>query len=167
MFRTAYFNVMLRTLFLIVTCSCVLRAFGATDENEKMNVFRLPNNTEPIAYKLTIRPTIDPKNNIFTFTGNVVINIRVKSSTKELTLNADDLEIESVKVTDTNTSTEFAVIEYNCIVRNQQLKILLEEPGFIADRVYDVKISYTGNLRNDMTGFYKSSYVDEETKTTK
>lgn len=156
-------------LFLIVSCSCVL-AQGATDEIEKTDVFRLPNDTEPISYQLHIKPTIDPNDNLFIFNGDVSISIKVKSSTDVLTLNADGLNITQINVTDTtNTSTPIVigVIEFNCVVKNEQLKIHLDTPGLIADRVYEVRIEYTGKLRDDMTGFYKSSYIDKESHSTK
>lgn len=154
------------TFFLIIVFwSCVIRTYGATEENEKMDVYRLPNNTEPIAYKLTIRPTIDPVNNIFTFVGNVTINVRAKSTTKVLTLNADGLKINDLIVTDTASMVKIETISYTN--ENEQLNIYLDSPGMIADRVYDVKISYEGQLRDDMTGFYKSSYTDKNSNSTK
>lgn len=87
-----------------------------------------------------------------------------------LTLNADGLNITQIDVTDTtNTSTPIAigVIGFNFVVKNEQLKIHLDTPGLIADRVYEVRIVYSGKLRDDMTGFYKSSYIDEESHSTK
>jgi len=152
---------MLKLLFLIVCCSCVF-AQDATAVKEKMDVFRLPNNTEPISYKLDIQTFIDPQNNKFTFVGTVVITIRVKTSTEELTLNVDDLKINQIHVTDTNSSTNVEVTENHVVVKNEQLIIQLKTPGLIADRLYEVKIEYSGELRNDMTGFYKSWYKDEE-----
>lgn len=152
---------MLKLLLLIVCYSCVF-AQDATTGREKMDVFRLPNNTEPISYTLDVQTFIDPQNNQFTFTGNVIITIRVKISTEELILNVDDLKINLIEVTD--SSTEVEVIENYVVVKNEQLIIRLKAPGLIADRVYVVKIAYSGELRNDMTGFYKSWYKDEENK---
>jgi len=130
-------------------------------------VFRLPNNTEPISYKLNIKTIIDPENNDFKFTGDVTINIQVKTTTEELILNADGLQITKVEVKDTNALTEVKVRSYSLSVINEQLKIQLDQPGLIADRVYDVQITYSGQLRRDMTGFYLSSYTDEESQSTK
>lgn len=154
---------MLRILLLVIFCSCVL----AQEAKEKMDVFRLPNNTEPISYRLNIKPIMDSANNNFTFTGDVTIKIKVKTSTDELTLNADGLKLTSIGVTDTNDTTPVAVNSHTFVVKNEQLKIKLDKPGFIADRVYDVQIGYSGQLANDMIGFYKSSYFDEESKSTK
>lgn len=168
MIYTAYVT-MLRILFLIVSCSCIL-AQGETNENEKIDVFRLPNNTEPISYQLTIKPIIDEAYDSFIFSGDVIINIKVKTSTEELTLNADGLNITQINVTDkTNTSTSIQVnvLGFTFVDKNEQLKIQLNKPGLIADRVYEVQIIYTGELRNDMIGFYKSSYIDRESKTKK
>jgi len=129
-------------------------------------VFRLPDNTEPISYKLRIKTIIDPENNDFKFTGDVTITIRAKTTTEELILNADGLQITKVEVMGPNAST-VAVRSQSLSVKNEQLKIQLDQPGLIADQVYDVQITYSGQLRRDMTGFYLSSYTDEESQSTK
>lgn len=157
---------MLKLLFLIVSCSCVF-AQDATDVKEKMDVFRLPNNTEPISYTLNVQPFIEPEKNNFTFIGTVLITIRVKITTEQLTLNMDGLTIKQIKVKDTNSSTDIEVAGKNIVKKNEQLIIQLKTPGLIADRVYEVEIAYSGELRNDMSGFYKSSYMDENSKKTK
>lgn len=154
---------MLKILAVIVLGSCVLTQ-GETIE--KMDVFRLPNDTEPISYRLNIKPIVDPKANLFTFDGDVTINIMAKTSTKELTLNAFDLFIKDVSVIDAKTSLEINTTSVSLVIKNEQLKIQLDDPGLITDREYIVKILYSGNLRNDMTGFYRSSYLDKETNTT-
>lgn len=157
----------MRILFLIVSCYSFCNAQAAQDNGEKMNVFNLPGNTEPISYKLNIKTVMDSQKNIFMFTGDVTISIRVKTTTEELILNADGLNITEVKMTDTNASTIIDVLSYKLSVKNEQLVIKLKAPGLIADRVYDVQIAYSGQLRRDMTGFYLSSYKDEESKSTK
>lgn len=155
---------MLKLLLLIVSCSCVF-AQDATAVRGKMDVFRLPNNTEPISYTLDIQTFIEPENNKFSFTGTVIVTIRVKSSTEELTLNVDDLKINQIDVKDTNSSTTVEVTGNYIVDKNEQLIIQLKTPGLIADRVYEVKIAYSGDLRNDMTGFYRSWYKDEKSNT--
>jgi len=158
---------MLKLLFLVVSCSCVF-AQDATKVRENMDVFRLPNNTEPISYRLNVQPFIIPENNNFTFIGTVLITIRVKITTEELTLNVDDLQINKINVRDTNSSSaEVEVTGNHIVVKNEQLIIQLKTPGLIADRVYEVEIAYSGELRNDMSGFYKSWYTDEKSKKTK
>jgi hypothetical protein len=154
---------MLRILFLI-SCSCVL-AQGKINEDEKMDVFRLPNNTQPTSYRLQITPIIDPLNNNFEFTGEVVINILVKYSTPVLTLNAVELNIQTIEIKNINNMAESITNEFKLVEKNEQLKITIEEPGFIADQQYEVKIKYSGELRNDMIGFYRSSYKNEKSET--
>jgi len=155
---------MLKLLLLIVSCSCVF-AQDATAAREVMDVFHLPNNTEPISYRLDIQTFIEPENNNFSFIGTVNIMIRVKSSTEELTLNVYDLKINQINIKDTNSSNEVEVTGNHIVVKNEQLIIQLKTPGLIADRVYEVQIVYSGDLRNDMTGFYKSWYKDEKSNT--
>jgi len=129
-----------------------------------MDVFRGPNNTEPISYSLNVQPFIEPKTDNFTFIGTVVIMIRAKTTTEQLTLNADGLKINQIDVTDKNSSTIVEVTGNDVVVNNEQLIIQLKSPGLIADRVYEVNITYSGELRNDMSGFYKSWYTDENNK---
>jgi len=155
---------MFQLLFLFVFCSCVF-VQDATEVREKMDVFRLPNNTEPISYRLNVQPLIEPKNENFTFIGTVWITIRVKITTEELTLNVDDLIINKINIKDTNSSTTEVVVTGNhTVIKNEQLIIQLKTPGLIADRVYEVEIAYSGKLRNDMSGFYISWYTDEQSK---
>lgn len=151
---------------LAIICSCAL-AQVAPSVNEKMDVFRLPNNTEPLSYSLKIKPIIDPKNNDFTFSGDVTIRIRVKTSTEKLTLNARDLQINTVDIKDVKSSAKVETAGYRLVPKNEQLIIQTNYSELIADREYDVQISFSGELRNDMTGFYKSYYTDKETKSTK
>lgn len=129
-----------------------------------MDVFRLPNNTEPKFYKLQIWPVIEPEDNNFVFTGDVSINILVKSTTNELTLNAVELSIIKIDIQNVNTSENFKNISHSFVKKNEQL-IITVDPELIADQEYVVKIEYSGKLRNDMTGFYKSSYKNENNET--
>lgn len=160
---------MLRTLFLIACGSCVLLARGtAAAATEKMDVYRLPNDTEPLSYRLMVGPVVGDGDGPFMFSGDVAIRVRAKASTAVLTLNADaGLNVSSVNVTDVETSTKVEVTHLDAVDKNEQLKIRLGDPGLIASREYEVKIAYSGYLRDDMTGFYKSSYVDRKTNTTK
>jgi len=161
---------MLRTLFLIACGPCVLLARGtaAAAAAEKMDVYRLPNDTEPLSYRLNVGPVVGDGDGPFTFSGNVAINVRARTSTAVLTLNADaGLTVSSVEVIDAETSTKVEVTGSDAADKNEQLKIRLGDPGLIAGREYEVKIAYSGYLRDDMTGFYKSSYVDRKTNTNK
>jgi len=111
---------------------------------------------------LDIQTFIEPENNNFTFIGTVVVTIRAKTSTEEITLNVDDLNINQINVTDTESFAKIEVTGNHVVVKNKQLIIQLKTPGLIADRVYKVQIAYSGELRNDMSGFYKSWYKDEK-----
>lgn len=118
-------------------------------------------------YRLTVRPTIDSKKNVFTFIGEVIIRIRAKTASGVITLNADGLELATVVVMQVDPFEKISVIKSILVPKNQQIKIHLDQPGLVADQLYDVQITYSGALRDDMTGFYKSSYLDEESNTTK
>lgn len=159
MLKTAVFS-------LVALGSCVL-AQEPANQSATMDVFRLPGDTEPLSYTLRVWPFVNPEKDSFTFEGEVVIRVLAINGTDELTLNAVDLNVMSVAVTDLDKNTELDPVGFAVVARNEQLKIQVGSPGLIADRTYDVKIKYTGNLRDDMTGFYRSSYQDPATKGTK
>lgn len=136
---------------------------------EKMDVFRLPNDTVPLAYRLNVWPIIDPNaENAFTFSGHVAVRVRAVVSTAVLTLNADrDLNVSQPIVKDMSTLDAVNVTGYGVVAKNEQLVIQLDRPGLVADREYEVQIPFAGRLRTDMTGFYRSSYWDTEANQTK
>lgn len=162
-FRVTKF-IMVNICFLIVLGCCVL-----TQEVTKadMDALRLLKDTWPLSYTLKIQPIIHASSNSFVFDGTVTIRIRATASTTALTLNAEDLKINDVRITDLKTRSMINVTGYNLTDSNQILKIHLNGSGLTFGQKYDLRIDYSGTLRNDTTGFYRESYVDEDTNTTK
>lgn len=144
---------------------CALVRPGSCDQgndDQKMDVFRLPTETKPQSYELKFIPKFNGNNS--TFSGETKINITVHAHTNVITLNLKDLNVTKVTVADiTNAKARnISVNNFINIIKNEQLKINLYN-FLIAGRKYQVTISYEGKIRNDMSGLYMSSYQEGNT----
>ena len=134
--------------------------------------YRLPTNVEPIHYEIRLDPLIEepgpaeepvPSN----FTGEVIIKVKVLEETGSITLHYNDLTIENVRNTEASTGTDLDVSEtYDNVTHFWVISLSDEAEGtFKANEEYLITTNYTGNHRDDMYGFYRSSYRDTENKT--
>ncbi|KAI4460016.1 protease m1 zinc metalloprotease [Holotrichia oblita] len=121
--------------------------------------YRLPNDTIPISYDVTLEPTFDPD---FNFSGIVIILVRVIEATDVITLHGNDIEIlpGTTSVTSqTVIGVELADGEPELDATLHFIKISLNtevQPGTVL-RVY---MEYTGILNEENTGFYKARYEE-------
>jgi aminopeptidase N len=97
---------------------------------------------------------------MYTFGGQVEILIYVNSITPNVTLNAKDMQIKSLAITEFKTQTDVAVDSYELDNDAEILKIYADN-NLLVGRRYQVKIVFQGLLRTDMTGFYKSVYKED------
>ncbi|KAK4881197.1 hypothetical protein RN001_004516 [Aquatica leii] len=127
---------------------------------------RLPTNLAPIHYRLQIIPFLTEKN--FTTSGAVAITFKVNKETDKIVLNIFDMEIdkESVKIKRINSTDHISVTDQQFNDVSQTYTIALEET-LQKDDEYDVEMKFTGHLRDNMQGFYRSQYDDPKTNTQK
>lgn len=128
--------------------------------NKNNTDVRLPRSLVPILYDLEIIPFIFEGN--FTFHGLVNILLRVKQATNNITLHINDLSILSsdVKVFDTAENLEFQVKNLTRDLDKQFFIIHLND-FLVETKQYNVSIRYKGILNDQLQGFYRSSYKDE------
>ncbi|XP_050434275.1 endoplasmic reticulum aminopeptidase 2-like isoform X2 [Adelges cooleyi] len=149
-------------VILLLACNSVFGIHGSVKNGDgKMDVFELPNDIGPESYDLTINPIFTN----FTFQGDVTIVIVIKAhSTKVITLNSKDLSIVNVSVSDVQSSRPISVANIVEVPKNEQLEIHVKE-HLVSGLKYVLKISFAGKLRDDKTGFYKSSHIYERKDT--
>lgn len=150
---------------LIDSCFC-------TSINESKSFdYRLNTDILPIDYIIDLTPYFDDSvagKMPFTFDGICTITIKTnKPNLDAITVHKDDLDILDVSVT--KKPGFFAPFpwkvdhiaiksnEYNNITNKYTMK--LASP-LVKDESYDLNFKYTGKLRTDMTGFYRSSYKE-------
>jgi aminopeptidase N len=110
----------------------------------------MQDNIDPINYYIIIKPDLS----LFTFRGYVKINIICTSSTDKIILNSKNIKINKIHVDNTMTSFNYDV-ENELIIINSIIK-----KGY-----HDIEIRYNGIINNNLCGFYRSSYVDNDNNT--
>ncbi|XP_050432744.1 uncharacterized protein LOC126840826 [Adelges cooleyi] len=143
----------LKMLFKFLTFYALVQGLNG------FNTF-LPTATVPKSYSLAISPNFENKD--ASFVGLVEILIQTEMITGEVILHSKDLQITSVNVTKVSTSREITVKEWKFIQEDEQVKIVLDNM-LPPNEEYMIAIRFNGSLRNDMTGFYKSSYSQSQT----
>lgn len=120
--------------------------------------YRLPNDTRPETYDISLRTWVHEEN--FEFTGEVNIGIVVVNDTSAITLHMRQLDIRQIRLLTTgdipglisigpftyNSTFEFLRIPINSLL--------------LANERYTLEIRYSGTLRQNQGGFYRSSYLN-------
>ncbi|XP_078666409.1 aminopeptidase Ey-like [Branchiostoma floridae x Branchiostoma belcheri] len=124
---------------------------------------RLPSSLVPVHYQVELQPNLDT----FTFIGSEHITIQCLESTDYILLNSRLLNI-----TDGSVSLETATGE---TVGVKRWFLYPENEFFVVQAVrnlqrgenYVLSVSFSGVLRDDLRGFYRSSYLDHLTGETR
>lgn len=145
---------------LLAALLCALVYGEEQSEEKKMNVFRLPDNSNPLSYDLWFAPNMTD----WTFKGGakIIVNV-ITPNTDTLTLNFNSLTVTSLSVkdvTNTESSRDVPYSSINYVSINEQFEIHFNK-ALVKNRNYQLNINYTGSIRDDMTGLYKSSYVED------
>lgn len=131
------------------------------EKSAKIN-YRLPNNTVPTNYNVDITTNVDQ--GVFDFTGKVKIKIHIQDDSTSVTLHARQLTIGEIELFD-DQSHYYTLSPYQYDVNTELLTIPVVGETIKKGTVCTLQISYTGTLRSDQKGFYKSSYVNAEGQT--
>lgn len=125
------------------------------DRDDQLN-YRLPNNTKPETYDITLKTYLEQDK--FNFDGQVSIFIRVLEETSEIKIHHRQLTIGDVSIYKPNSAKNL----FNGIDYSNDIEILTikSKEKLNKDAAYIVVINYKGELRNDLGGFYRSSYKD-------
>lgn len=122
--------------------------------------YRLPNNTRPLTYDIWI--STDIHRGDFEFDGRVNILIEVVQNTVDIVLHYRQMNVQTVNL----FFADNTVLEPNvAFVQNETLEFLVIRPSLtlIQGQRVIVQVFYNGVIREDSSGFYRSSYVDPET----
>lgn len=123
--------------------------------------YRLPNDTKPETYDITLSTRVDIQN--FTFEGKVIIGIAVVESTTTITLQYRQLTILMVRLwTVTNPPVAVDINDFTYDPAVEFLRIPIAGDPLLANSRYMLEIDYTGTLRQDNGGFYRSRYFNND-----
>lgn len=126
-------------------------------------LFLFPKNLKQF-HSLLLEPHIEND----TSTGSVNIWIKRDHDVKELNpiiLDINEIEITSCRLFSRDTADVEQNLEYNCEygARNESYVITLKKTKFPLTNV-SVQLEFISKLGSTLTGFYKGSFMNEETK---
>lgn len=126
--------------------------------------YRLPNNTMPVRYDVTL--TTDVHQGEAAFKGHVKIRFTVLVNSNEITLHQRQLTIEKIDLYSFPDSP--VLVQSNVPFTNvEDVEFLVIRPTeqVNAGQDYLVEITYNGFLRDDNMGFYRSTYKNPQGQT--
>lgn len=125
--------------------------------------FRLPNNTIPIHYDILLSTNIH--NAEYEFFGTVNILFKPDTTKNEITLQHRQLTISKVDLYDQDQVLIQPEVDFESNSDYAEFLIITPTDNFDITRNYIVKIEYEGIIRDDMGGFYRSSYINAKGET--
>lgn len=131
----------------------------------KNNVsYRLPNTTHPESYEISLATRID--NETFEFDGNVRIKIVVDQPTRVIVLHARQLTIKQIRLTkySGNLPINVDLDSHSYEAETEFLKVPTKNMDLLTGDRLTLDITYSGILREDNGGFYRSSYTNSAGK---
>ncbi|KAI4459114.1 protease m1 zinc metalloprotease [Holotrichia oblita] len=120
--------------------------------------YRLPTNTKPINYLITLEPEFED----FTFIGNVVIVVEVLSHTRTIIWHEVDLEVESIVVKRQGDDSELEIVSDDEYDETFQMRRIELAKIVYEGEILEITIDYVGKLNEENQGFYRAKYDDED-----
>ncbi len=108
---------------------------------------RLGDNVVPEHYDITLAPDLKAA----TFTGSETIDVLIKTPTKEITLNAIEIEFQSVRIADAGKEQTATVT-----LDKEKEQATFTVPDELPAGKATLSIQFTGILNNELRGFYLS-----------
>lgn len=160
---------MLRSLLLGTICLALI-CLGCAQEyphirrvedlpplEDVFTTYRLPNATVPNSYDVTLRTWVHEGN--FQFNGSVSIDISIEEPTNTITLHHRYLTVGDVRLWFGATSIPILSYSYNATF--EFFTVTVQETLELGES-YVLDVDYSGTLRTDEGGFYRSSYVADD-----
>lgn len=114
---------------------------------------RLPSTAVPSAYRLELAPDLET----FTFAGSVSIDVDIPEATDVLVLNSIELTIHAATV-----RTEAVSFDAHIDLDDTLERLTLTLPAPLPAGPATVDITFDGILNDQLHGFYRSTYTDDE-----
>ena len=116
--------------------------------------YRLPETATPERYVIRLTPDLTH----FTFTGEETVAITVHEATHTLVLNACELTIQQVALTDETGAIQAG----SATLDEPNERAVLEFPQAISPGRYRLHMAFAGVLNDQLHGFYRSTYKDAD-----
>ncbi|XP_025091662.1 puromycin-sensitive aminopeptidase-like isoform X2 [Pomacea canaliculata] len=110
---------------------------------------RLPKNMIPVNYVIKLKPDLQA----LTFDGEEEVELEVKEATSYIIINAKDIRIQEAFIIEDGNKSPLK-ISYR--EKEEQVSFILDRP--LKAGICKLSLKYTGNLNDELRGFYRSSY---------
>ncbi|KAL7273583.1 Aminopeptidase 2 mitochondrial [Rhizina undulata] len=137
-------------------CHYDLDASGHVDVTQGREV--LPTNVKPTSYALDVEPDFEK----FTFDGKVAIDLDVVEDSTSVAVNSLDIDIKEVELKHGGNIQKPTETSYDKDIQTVTFKFKDTIP---AGSKVTLTIKYVGDLNDNMAGFYRSSYKDQDGNT--
>lgn len=135
--------------------------FVAADDDFEITTFRLPNDTVPVHYYLSLDTDIH-ENGTSAFSGQVRITIKVVEQTSVITIHYRQQTVTLINLYNyTDAPVEPPLIEEDIdpiLIEDFEFLQIRTSAPLVVDQLYIVEITFNNTLRDDNSGFYRSSY---------
>ena len=128
-------------------------------ETEPWKNLRLPTSVVPVHYDITLYPNFYGDNGWFY--GNETVELSIKQSTKYILIHANFLNITRTELRYTD-GQDISIKRTFWYAENQFWVVETVTPVQVS-RVF-LTLQFDGSLTREIFGFYKSTYVNSETK---
>lgn len=122
--------------------------------------YRLPKTIIPTTYDIMLQLPADEDNAIFD--GIIKINARVEAPTDTIVFHAGSISIITVGVFLGNQNVNNTGWSQDMVTEKTTVKLAKE---LSKGAVITLAMTYTGMLRDNMIGFYRSSYINDKGET--
>lgn len=133
-----------------------------SESKAKVTDVRLPRHLVPEQYDLKLTPFIIPDN--WTINGYVEITMLCKLAGKNVTVHSADTEIQNKTVVVQDEDGDNIKISSYSYDHDREFFILQLSENLVVGKRYTVKMKFTSFLRDNLKGFYRSEYTDQESK---
>ncbi|XP_026149798.1 aminopeptidase Ey-like isoform X2 [Mastacembelus armatus] len=131
--------------------------------------FRLPDSLAPVSYNVTLWPRLEPiADNLYVFSGHSTVVIRCVRETDLILIHSNKLNLTTfeghhAKLNGLNGATAPTLTKTWLEIPTQYLVIQLSSPLW-AGNMYELFTQFTGELSDDLGGFYRSEYMEDGVK---
>ncbi|XP_050433287.1 aminopeptidase N-like [Adelges cooleyi] len=143
----------------------VLLSIAAAVNSQQVSNYRLPKTMKPMSYRLDIITHLDVDN--FKFEGSVYIKITCLEPTDTIVLHSANLTIDTSGIVISNRGNKGGPASNVTLDPRNEFLYVKVSNKFKKGEDFELTVPFSGNLTDNLVGYYRSSYVDRETNETK
>uniref|UniRef100_A0A8C5LGH5 Aminopeptidase n=1 Tax=Jaculus jaculus TaxID=51337 RepID=A0A8C5LGH5_JACJA len=141
----------------------------SVDASKPWNQYRLPKSLIPDSYQVTLRPYLTPnEQGLYIFEGSSTVLFTCNEATDVIIIHSKKLEYTLVQghrvvLRALDGSQPPGIIRTELVERTEYLVVHLESP-LTKGKQYEMESKFKGELADDLAGFYRSEYVENDVK---